>query len=586
MKNLIVVIIIGFVFSILSSSCEKMMGNFLDKAPGVDVTADTIFSSQINAETFVTEMYYKGMYSDLPMDDNLDSWKDCQTACCDDEAEEVASWFWSHDYNNGLIGPTYYRYFSDFHNINVDPRWTQRWTAIRNENILLERIDVVPETTPGYIDKAKGQARFLRALSYFEMLKRYGGVPIVRKPLGSTDNFKIPRSTFKETVDFILGDCDTAALLLPDKWPPAYRGKATKGAALTLKARTLLYAASPLFNTNDPYMNLPGHNDLIGYGNFEISRWQLAADAAKEVIDWAPSGGVFLITNQGVTNNYRYVWEIPDNAEIILGSKMQGPSTADNCLAFIAISGFYSGWGGTTVTQNFVQKYEKLDGTPQTWDPLGGNNLNQKYSELDPRFEQTIAYNGSYWNVDFPSLKLWEGAVAPSTPPLLGCYGGYWLHKFLPRSCTQTVAAYRTWFIFRLAEAYLNYAEALNEAQGPVPEAYNAVHIIRSRSGMPDFPAGLTKEQFREKLRNERSIELAFEDHRLYDIMRWRIAENEGVMQGNMWGIKIYKQADPSTEFSWVPYVFETRNFNRRFYLLPFGQIEIDKRYLIQNPGY
>jgi hypothetical protein len=568
----------------MSSSCEKMMGDFLDKAPGVDVTEDTIFSTQINAEKFLVGIYQQGMYTDLPQWNTSDGQRDAITACCDDEAENGAAWYWSQHYNNAGVTASNNgeRYLGSSYG---DTRRSYRWFSVRRANIFLERIDDVPGTDPDYIDQAKGQARFIRALSYFEMMKRYGGVPIVRKRLLATDELKIPRSTFKETVDFIVGDCDTAAALLPDKWPSAYRGKATKGAALMLKSRALLYAASPLFNTGTPYLNLPGHNDLICYGNFDNNRWQLAADAAKAVIDWAPTGGVSLITNQGVNNNYRYVWEIPDNAEIIMASKLTGQSSY-SAMAFKSLNNFYLAEAGTTVTFNFVQKYEKLDGTPQTWNPLGGNNLNQMYSELDPRFGQTVAYNGSYWNVDFPSLTLWDGAVAPSQPPLINCYGGHWLHKLVPRSLTKTVRAYLTWNLYRLAEAYLSYAEALNEAQGPVPEAYNAVHFVRSRSGMPDFPAGLSKEQFRDKIRNERTIELAFEDHRFWDIMRWLIAENEGVMKGNMWGIKIYKQALPSTEFSWVPYVFETRSFNKNMYLHPFFKTEVDKGYLIQNPGW
>lgn len=575
MKNLFILILICFTVIVGSSSCEDIMGDFLDKAPGVDVTEDTIFKSQISAEKFLVGTYLDGLYTDLPQWNTRDGSRDAIFACTCDEAENVASWYWCQSYNTASITV----------NNNRDGRRTIRWRAIRSANILLEKIDIVPGTEPNFIDQVKGQARFIRALNYFEMLKRYGGVPIVRKRLLATDNLKIPRSTFKETVDFIVGDCDTAMMLLPDSWPSAYKGKATKGAAMMLKARTLLYAASPLFNTDSPYLDLPGHNDLIGYGNFDNNRWQLAADAAKAVIDWAPGAGVTLVTDKGVTENYRYVWETPENSEVIMSPKFVGLASQSS-MTFKSINNFYTTEAGTTVTQNFVQKYEKKDGTPMVWDPNGGNNLNQMYSQLDPRFAQTIAYNGSYWNVDYPKLQLYQGAVAPSQPPLIGCFGGYWLHKLVPRTLTRTVQAYQTWHLYRLAEAYLNYAEALNEAQGPVPAAYEAVRIIRARSGMPPFPAGLSKEQFRAKIRNERSIELAFEEHRLWDIYRWMIAEEDGVMKGSMWGIKITKQAAPSTEFSWVPYVFETRSFNRNMYLHPFMQNEVNKGYLIQNPGW
>lgn len=136
------------------------------------------------------------------------------------------------------------------------------------------KINDVPSTEPNFKEQAAGQARFIRALNYFEMLKRYGGMPIVRKSLDMTDDLKIPRSTFAEMVDFIIGDCDTAAMLLPDKWSETFTGKATKGAALMLKSRTLLYAASPLFNSNTPYIDLPGNNDIPTYGSYDKNRWK------------------------------------------------------------------------------------------------------------------------------------------------------------------------------------------------------------------------------------------------------------------------------------------------------------------------
>ncbi len=580
MKNKKIIIIFNSIilcWVVLSSSCEDMMGNYLDKAPGVDVTLDTIFSSQRNAETFVVNMYKEGMHSDLPRWDDYDGKRDAIYACTTDEAENAASWYWCHNFNNASQNPNWN---------GDDGRRKIRWRAIRNTNILLERIDGVPNAEPDFIKQAAGQARFIRALNYFEMLKRYGGMPIVRKSLDATDDLLIPRATFSEMVDFIVGDCDTAAMQLPDKWSDTFIGKATKGAALMLKSRTLLYAASPLFNASKPYIDLPGNNEIPTYGNYDINRWKKAADAAKAVIDWAPSGSIALVTDQGVTKNYKYVWEVPDNQEIILSVKHVGMESIW-FMAFKSINNFYITEAGTSVTFNFVKKYEKLNGTPQTWNQNGGDDLNQKYAELDPRFAQSIAYNGSYWNADFPSLKMFqgEGEVASSQPPRIGCKGGHWLMKWIPSNLTASTNGFANWYLYRLAEAYLNYAEAINEFEGPTQEAYNAVNIIRQRSGMPDFPPGLSQEEFRKKLRNERAIEFAFEEHRLWDIYRWMIAEEEGVMRGNMWGINIYRIGS-TDEYRYEPYVFETRTFNRNMYLHPIMQNEINKGYMIQNPGW
>lgn len=580
MKNRKLIIIcnsIILLWMLISSSCEDMMGHYLDKAPGVDVTLDTIFSTQRNAETFIVNMYKVGIHTDLPKWDDLDGRRDAIYACTTDEAENGASWYWCQNFNNAAQNPNW---------SGDDGRRWVRWRAIRNTNILLEKINDVPSTEPNFKEQAAGQARFIRALNYFEMLKRYGGMPIVRKSLDMTDELKIPRSTFAEIVDFIVGDCDTAAMLLPDKWSETFTGKATKGAALMLKSRTLLYAASPLFNSNTPYIDLPGNNDIPTYGNYDKNRWEKAADAAKAVIDWAPSGSIALVTNQGVDKNYRYVWEVPDNQEIILSTKFAGLE-GYWYMAFKSINNFYISEAGTSVTFNFVKKYEKLDGTSQSWAPNGGDDLNQKYAELDPRFAQSIAYNGSYWNPDFPSLKMFQGAdeVAANQPPRIGCKGGHWLRKWIPGTLTSSTNSYVNWYLFRLAEAYLNYAEAINEFEGPVAEAYDAVNIIRKRSGMPDFPPGLSQEEFRKKIRNERTIELAFEDHRLWDIYRWMIAEEDGVMRGDMWGLNIYR-IGTSNEYRYEPYVFETRTFNKSMYLHPMMQNEINKGYLIQNPGW
>ncbi|WP_294081947.1 RagB/SusD family nutrient uptake outer membrane protein [Proteiniphilum sp. UBA5384] len=556
-----------------------MMGNFLEKPPGVDVTEDTIFATQNNVETFIMGIYKDGMYTDMPEWNDRNGKRDAAFGCYCDEAENVASWYSSQRYNTASITPQ---------NNGDAGRWTYRWKAIRSINTLLDRIDDVPDASDEYKKQAKGQALFIRGLCYFEMFKRYGGVPIVDKRFSFDDpeSLKIGRATLEETVDFIVKDAVEAAKLLPDKWPLNHTGKATKGAALMLKSRTLLYAASDLSNTATPPLALQGHNELISYGNYDVNRWKLAADAAKEVIDWAPNGEVRLIDDRGEDKNYQYVWSVADNEEVIMSSKLTG-SVGFGTNVFKSLNNFYFTQSGTMITQNFVEKYEKKDGTPQYWDPNGGNNLAQIYKDLDPRFGQSIGYNGAYWNKDFPVLTLWEGAVPSNQPPLLDLKTGYWVRKYVPEELNLSTNAFAIWTLYRLAEAYLNYAEALNEFHGrPVKEAYDAVNLIRGRSGMPDFPSDLSQEEFREKIRNERSIELFFEEHRLWDVMRWRIAEEDGVMQGGMKGIKIYKLPDPSSEFRWEPYVFEERFWKASMYRIPFPQSEVDKGYIIQNSGW
>ena len=212
-----------------------------------------------------------------------------------------------------------------------------------------------------------------------------------------------------------------------------------------------------------------------------------------------------------------------------------------------------------------------------------------KMSELDPRFKSCIVGNMMPWNNEFPTVEIYQGGRDCNT-----CYGGFWLHKHYPRILSDNpyeIIPNST--LFQLNEIYLNYAEAMNEAYGPDATegelgmtAREAVNRIRSRSGMTPVAGAADKDSFREKVRHERDIELAFDNHRFWDIRRWMIAEQDGVMQGEMWGIKVYKIEGNDREYSYEPYVFEKRTFSRKHYLHPFSTNEINKGYLVQNPGY
>jgi hypothetical protein len=569
MKNLFIICICLFIYTI-SSSCEKMFGGYLDKAPGIDVTEDTIFSSQTQVETEVANMYYWGMFNDMATYNERDmSDSPIEGAC--EESETVAAWFWVHSrWNTGGMSAT----------LQGDMRWTTRWKGIRIANILLERIDAAP-VSEDYKSQVKGEAKWIRALSYFEMMKHYGGVPLIYHRFNITDNFLIQRSTLEVTLDSILMDCNDAITLCPAIYPSQYRGRVTKEAAYALKSKALLFAASPQFNTDTPILPLPGHNDLICFGNYDKNRWLLAANAAKEAIDNAAASGNALVTNQGVTKNWKYIWEVMDNSEIIIADKIEGTRG----FQYFLPASIYNGMMGNTVTMNFVQYYEKSDGTKQTWDMVnGGGDLLAKYAQLDPRFNQCIAHQNSYWNADFPIIQV---TTTPAGRDLSGCVGGAWVRKPIPDAFRTNANQVCSWPLFKVNELYLNYAEALNEYyDNPPAEAYAAVHTIRARSGMPDFPPGMTQAAFRTKLRNERAIELAMDAHRIFDERRWLIGDAEGLMRGNMYGIKIYPNASVPGEYTYVPYVFSVRTFYPRMYLHPFQQAEINKGYLIQNPGY
>lgn len=620
-KNLVVLyscLSIAFLFS-----CKKV-ANFLDKPPGVDIDENTIFSSRVQLDLFVATMYQFGLPSPLPLRTAeagfTISGNNTNASGITDEAEASEGFSFTQGWNSGSINAT---------NIigNEDYRYAVRWQAIRIANIILERINEVPNMDATYREQVIGEALFIRAINNFEMFKRYGGFPLVLKRITDINDSKIPRSPLADCLAAIVKDCNDATAKLPVVQTANFTGRANKGAALAVKARALLYAASPLFNTATPYVDFGANNKLICFGNFDKNRWKDAADAALAVLTWAQDAGVGLIDVPAkriprfaaggiVDGNYRTAWGTNDNAETILATKVFGGAKGISSFPwqhvvvrsdYIANAGGF--WVATSPTFNFVRKYEDTLGNVVNWNPAGGTDLLSIYGRLDPRFCQTVVYTGARLHNNATRVPIYEGTLSNKAT----CKGGFWLLKWVPDAIGNTnQVPYIP--LFRLNEFYLSYAEALNEFSGPgtaalspltpaqIPNyvatynypaipasAYDLVNKVRLRSGMPPLAAGLGQADFREKLHNERDIELAFEDHRFNDIRRWMVAEQDGVMQGSFYGLEINKlnSATPfPTAFSYKPFVFEPRSWQRREYLFPYDNNEVLKGNLQQNPGW
>lgn len=528
------------------ASCSKGIDEFLDKPPGTDVTEDTVFSTKKNIESFLFGTYAYGIHSYYPYFD-LNSGVNanpsmCMTSPMTDEAEMSANYYASHDWNTGSIRK------NDIKS-QEDARFDMRWQAIRRCNILLDRLPEVTVLTEEEKKHYSGEVLFIRALNNFEMLKRYGGMPIVDRKLQITDEMKIPRASFKDYVDFILKDCNDAAEDLKGvSYPSSSRGRITRTAALALKSRLLLYAASPLFNRESPVLPYD-HPELVCYGNNDNNRWKLAADAAQEALQSCQEEGFSIVDTNTPEEDYRTMWESYDNSEIILAEKFtdtHGSWDAPWKLILPAGLGMY-GWNGVNVTQNFIYKYSKRDGTKMNWNAPGveGDNLMQKYAQLEPRFKQTIAYNGSRWNSDYDDMQLYEGAYGNSPSPTYNITS-YFMHKLIPYSLNNGshTRMNSNAMLFRVGELYLNLAEALNEYESsPSLQVYDAIEVIRDRAGLPNLPTGLSKDKMRKFIKNERDIELCFEDHRFWDIRRWGDAENDGVMKGTFYKIHIIRKS-------------------------------------------
>lgn len=451
--------------------------------------------------------------------------------------------------------------------------WGRSYRGIREANLALQKIVETPIT-----DERRAlltaEVRFVRAFRYFDLLKGFGGVPIVGDRVTQlTDDFSslYDRKTITETIDYIVSELDAIIGILPDDpgndWE---RGRATTPAAMALKSRVLLYAASPLY-TN-------GANDA--------SKWQAAAQAAKDVMDL---GKFSLVTNLSPdpAENYRLFFVAPPTSEDIFFREYTNTSPSMAMERMNAPNG-YGGWGGNCPMQNLVDDYEMSNGLPIT-DAGSGYDPQDPYVDRDPRFYGTILYNGADYRGRQIETFLPGGKDSPEgNEPWNTSPTGYYLRKFLKESVSLedwNNMGTATWRYFRYAEILLNYAEAQNEAVGPDQSVYDAVNDVRSRAGMPDLPGALSQDEMRLRIRNERRIELAYEEHRYFDVRRWMIAEIEENQPAQ--GISIARDGVGNLTFT-VKEALGGKNFQPQHYWfpIPFEEINASNGAIEQNPLY
>lgn len=540
----------------LSIGCND---KFLEVAPEVALDEDKVFADPVLAAQFADNAYrYRP-------DDYLRWTSVTGTSQATDEAVGV-------DLTSNLLYTFYKGLYHDHSLINpvttdryalneVSGVWNMCYTGIRIVNKMLPRIDQVAWTAAQKPDRIKGEMYYLRAFMYFELIKRFGGVVIIDKAYAPIDDIDFPRSTYEKCVDFILKDIEQAVKLLPENYDQANYGRATIGAARALKSRLLLYAASPLHNTTN-----------------DVAKWKAAADAAKEVMD---------MNKYTLHTNYSEILAPPGNGttnEYIL-TKVRG---ARNWTWFI-LSVISPGSGGRigefNPTQNHVDLYEMSNGLPIT-DPRSGYDPANPYANRDPRFYANILYNDAPWQSR--KMQMWNGGTDFQSGNTAYTATGYYCRKMWPEvfKTPGTQNAILNFIFFRYGEILLNYAEAQNEATGSDVSVYNAINQIRKRAGMPELPAGLTKEQMRVRIRNERAIELAFEDHRLYDVMRWK--KGKEIIAQPVYGMSVARNSNG--KFTYAPKKlteFYQRVYEDYMHLYPIPRTEIQKsKNLVQNPGW
>jgi hypothetical protein len=474
---------------------------------------------------------------------------------------------------------------------NGDNVWSRNWASIRNctiFSVMINRVPLAEKLPDGRPAKPayRSEARFLRAFLYFELLKRYGGIPLLGDKIYEiNDNIQLPRSSFSDCVNYIVSECDDIKDSLrtkEDNNGNSY-GRVTKGAAMALKARVLLYAASPLFNGG----NIEAGNALTGYTDNDPNRWKLAADAAKEVIDLNSYSLTSNLTDIFITHSA----PVGPNTESIFWRQT---GTSNNVETANGPVGYRSagGNGVTSPTQDLVDVFPMMNGLPIT-DPASGYDPNNPYSGRDPRLKSTVFHNGMLWlnrNVEtFSGGADRPGGAEQQTKT------GYYMRKFMGDFESSNGGIYtgtiHDFIYLRYTEVLLNYAEALNEFNGPSTEVYDVLYQLRHRAGIepgPDnsygIPGNLTKEELRGLIRNERRIELAFEEHRFFDIRRWKIAET--VMNNPLKGVNIQRTSSGVESFDYVE-VFTPTFRAPAMYLYPIPYDEVIKNgQMQQNPGW
>lgn len=509
---------------------------YLDKEYDASISEDAVFANATLTKAFLANIYTflpdgLGPFSDTQY---LNASRDCMT--------DNAIAYWGLIYYNKIRTDAY---TSSSHPL-AGTFWTNNFTAIRRCNKFLRNISsnvISNETVSGddneLYTRYKAEARLLRAMYHFELVQYFGAAPILDGVIFDTDDSEMLNLTREDPADvleWIAQECDSVKDVLPFRYASQGNwGRVTGATAYALKSRALLYRASALNNTSN-----------------NTDWWTEAAQAAKDFIDknasfsnphklYTYSGTLSstslpsdIVNAKQGTLNYMYCFiTLPyNNDEIIMARSIWSTYIID--FSFLPYGSFSGAYGRTNPTQNLVDSYETINGESIT-DDTSYDDQNP-YANRDPRLEATIFHQGSVWgrpdygeeatvDVHYNS-ETDKGADYRGSSG--GTYTGYYVKKYVNPdiifNTSYLTAQSHSWIIYRYAEILLNYAEALNEASSTPPSAaYDAINQVRERAGMPDLTTGLTKAEFRDRVRNERRVELAFEDHRYFDVRRWKL---------------------------------------------------------------
>ena len=624
MRKLKFLIAVCSVISVFAVSCKQ---DFLNTKPLDKISSEATWGDGALAEAFIYNVYSFLGYG---------GFEEQALAAYTDEAMFTHAGRNIQTFTEGSETPSNVGWISDTYG------WDRMYLAIRQANIAIDRLPTATFTDTDKRDRLLGEAYFLRAYYYQQLVRFYGGVPLIEKPYGLNEDYTLARSSYADCISFIVSDLDKSSQLLDGK--PSTPGRTTRLAAMALKSRVLLYAASdlhdgPTATANSATLASYANLDLIAYTSGDrASRWSAAKAAAKAVLD--EGSGYKLDLSAPVsavegTNNY---------VSIAMGgqSAIGDPSAAVELIfqrthtaLYTQEDGWplggihyginngpngYHNWAGNTPIQQLVDDYEMMDGSKFDW-----NNPEQAahpYTNRDPRFDATILHDGSPWKprpADVVGLdpvnELQTGyyddgkggqlnGVDTRESPIENWNGSrthYYTRKFIDANPALTdntsSAQVIPWPFIRYTEIVLNYVETCI-ATGAEAEAKAWLNKIRFRAGMPAITE--SGEDLLKRYQNERRIELVYEEHRFHDARRWMIAEEtlgrgikvirvEAKLKAGKSALEPYRHDETVYDYTYTVASNtdnETRTWKDKMYYRPISRDEIKRNdKLIQNPG-
>ncbi|MBB3186198.1 RagB/SusD family nutrient uptake outer membrane protein [Microbacter margulisiae] len=593
MKKIFLYIMLAFLLIVVNSCVNDL----LNKQPLNIISDDVLWNDQALVNAYITDIYSGLTFlemtegsdnrSQMGGGSSTDNWFDINLSTeLSDEAMCGMPWLW-----------TYYRWKPGYQQLGQTGGLMDFWgySSIRKMNVFIEKMKT-STLDPTFIKSAIAEVRFLRALSYFEMVKRYGGVPLLTEAQSITtpiDSLYMPRNTEEAIYNFVNSEVDAIVPDLP--LVPSETGRASKGAALALKSESSLYAA------RIATWGTVQLNGLVGIPAQDANKfWQASLDASKAVMNL----GVYSLYNKypnDKVKNFQNIFLDKGNSEVIFAKEYNGSTVGHGWDCFESPAG-YNSWGVGNNTAPYVEmvnEFENVDGSPHTLDPTiyshGEWSLNDLFGKKDPRFAASIYTEGTPYQGD--TIHMYRGLVqadgtittnAIGTTPGTGksssdAATGFGTLKYIDESLISPGAGQSKtdWIIFRYAEILLNYAEAAFQLGDP-SDALQAVNLVRERAGIPDLTS-----ISQDLIRHERKVEFYGEAKRYWDLRTWRLSTS--VLSHSYTGMDYY--LDPVTKKYKLQFYDAdgayTPLFNQCNYYWPITLARIaNDSLLVENPGY